>query len=75
MLIEIARAEIVVLGAAPEQVVGDDEDGVPDGDRGLVPPAPGGQAAVLRREVGVLLAGGGVGRLDQQRAGCCQVKS
>src|SRR5437899_13084764 len=50
-LVEVAGAEVVVDAGAPEQVEGDDEDGVADGDGGLLAAAPGGESAVLRAEV------------------------
>ena len=64
-LVEVVAAQIAVDRALRQQVVDDDQDGVGDGDGRLRPAAAGCQAPVLRRQVGALGAGGGVGGLDQ----------
>ena len=63
-LVEVVRTQVAVAGAVPEQVVDDHQEGVPHGDGRPALAPPGGQAAVLGREVGALTAGGGVGGLD-----------
>src|SRR5204863_3377005 len=64
--VEVVRTEFVeVDGGVNQQVVGDHEDRMRDRARRAFLPAAGGQAAVLRAQVGPPGAGGGVGRLDQ----------
>src|SRR5919107_1377723 len=63
--VEVVGAEIGVGGAAFEQVVGDDEDGVTDGDDGAFGPAPGGEATELFGEVPGLAPAGGPGGFGQ----------
>src|SRR6266516_2326194 len=62
---EVVAAEVAVGLFAVEQVVGDDESGVADGDGGAFLASSAGQAPVLRGEVGELCSGGGMGGLDQ----------
>src|ERR671920_899097 len=63
--VEVLGAEVLVAGAAFEEMVGDDEDGVADGDDGALPPASGGQAAGLLGQVAALAAAGGPGGLGE----------
>ena len=65
-LIEVAATEVTVgVVVAPEQVVGDDQDGVPDRARRLLATATGGEPAVLRGEVSVPGPGRRLRHLDQ----------
>lgn len=64
-LVEVIAAEVVVLRAVRKQVVDDDEDGVGHRDGGLGAAAAGRPPPILRRQVGVLRAGRGVGGLNQ----------
>src|SRR3954451_13315683 len=63
--VEVLGAEIGVGGAAFEEVVGDDEDGVADGDDGALLAASGGEATELFGEIAALAATGGPGRLGE----------
>jgi hypothetical protein len=60
----VVGAGVVVGLMAGEHVVGDDEDGVADGDDGSLVAASSFESGVVGGEVGVLGAGGGLGRLD-----------
>ena len=46
---EVVAAEFVVVGVVGQQVPGDDQDAVADGDRGLLVSDPSGQPPVLGR--------------------------
>src|SRR5690349_4228437 len=63
--VEEVGAEVVVGAAILEEMVGDDQDRVGDGDGGLVGATASGEAMVLGAEVGVAGATGGLGSLDQ----------
>src|SRR5690242_7677697 len=63
--IEVVAAEIVEVGAILEEVVADDEDRVGDGDGRLLLAPAGGQAVVLRAEVGVARSTGRLGRFNE----------
>src|SRR4029079_4395160 len=66
--IEMVRSEITVEGLIPEQVVSDDENGVPDRHGRPARAASRRQPSVLGREVGAPCPGCRVSRLDQERA-------
>src|SRR4051812_48213999 len=66
-LLEVEGTEILVVGVSLEQVIGDHQDGMADGDGGSTLAAPGCQASVECREVGVALPRGRMGGLDQER--------
>ena len=64
-LIEIARSEIGVIHPVAQQVMGDDEDGVADGDDRLLLATSCNETVVLRAEVGVASATAGVRGFDE----------
>src|SRR3954470_18129178 len=62
---EVVPAEVVVVAVVGQQVPGDDQDGVADGDGGLLLADPAGQSPELGGQVGVAGAGGGPGALGE----------
>src|SRR4051794_38335091 len=67
-LYEVVATEIVVVAAFGEQMPGDDQDGVGDGDGRLLLADPSGQAPELGRQVGVTAAGCTPGALVEDLA-------
>ena len=65
---EVVAAEVVVVGVVGEEVPGDDQDGVADGDGGLLLADPSGEPPELGGEVGVARAGGRPGALVEDLA-------
>jgi hypothetical protein len=66
--LEAIEAEVAVGLSVLEDVVGADEDRVGDGDERFAITAPAAEVWVLRLRVGVAVAGGGAGALDQDLA-------
>src|SRR6266567_335931 len=64
-LLEIGVTEVLVCGLVAEQMVGDDQQGVPDRDDSALAAAAGGQPLEERPEVAGLRPTGGPGRLAQ----------
>jgi hypothetical protein len=67
-LVEVRDAELMVGLAAGEDVVDDDQDRVPERDERPLLAAPGGDAAILGGQVGILGLAGDVGDRDQRLA-------
>src|SRR5438067_2392046 len=67
-LVEVVGPEVLVLGPARQQVIGDHQDRMRDGDRGLLLAAPCCDAAELGRQVRVAFPRGSVRGLDQDAA-------
>src|SRR5262249_43879503 len=65
-LVEVVGAEVGVDLAGGEQVVGDDQDAVADGDGGPLGAPPRRQPPVLGAQVGLRGAAGALGRLGQR---------
>src|SRR5262245_26367217 len=66
--VEVVATQLAVRLAVLEDVVGDHEEAVGDGDDGLLVPAALDEPPVLRREVAVACADGAPGALDERRA-------
>src|SRR5947199_3638798 len=66
--VEMLRTEILVRDAVTQDVVRGDEQAVTHGDNRAFFPAPGCQAAILRRGIAVFGPGGGPRRLPQDAA-------
>src|SRR6266516_3007548 len=64
-LVEVVGPEVLVLSPARQQVVGNHQDRMRDGDRGLLLAAPCGDAAELGRQVRIAFPRGSVRGLDQ----------
>src|SRR3954471_12729152 len=62
---EVVAAEVVVVAVVGQQVPADDQDGVTDGDGGLLLADPAGQSPEPGGQVGVVGAGGGPGALGE----------
>jgi hypothetical protein len=62
-LVEVVATEVLVGLAGAEEVPGDHQDGVPDGDSCSLGSSPGTDLGVLGGEVGVLRATGGLAQL------------
>lgn len=67
-LVEIRDAALVVGLPPGQEVVDDHQDGVPEGDERALLTPPGGDAAILGGEVGVLGLARDVGDLDERLA-------
>src|SRR5207249_3348165 len=67
-LVEIVRSEIGVIHRVAQEVIGDDQDGVADGDDGLLLAAAGDEAVVQRSEIGLSRSAAGVCGLDKRGA-------
>ena len=66
--LEVVAPELAIGRAVPQQVVGDDEDAVRDGDDGLLVAPALYEPAVLGGEVGVAFPDGAARTLDEDLA-------
>src|SRR5688500_18037314 len=63
--IEVVAAQVAIGGGVLQQVIGDDQDAVADRQSCLLLAAAARQPMILRAEVSVARAAGGLGGLDQ----------
>src|SRR5712692_3907673 len=68
MLIEVVAAQVLIAPPVAQQMVDDDQDAMTNRDGGAFGSAPCGDAAILRRQIGILAVSSGVGGLDQEPA-------
>ena len=66
VFVEVIAAQVLIGAAVTQQMIDDDQDTMADRDGGALGSASSGDAAVLRRQVGVLAVGGGVSGLDEE---------